>query len=71
MSIRIKLIIILVVFAIVPAIIFGAWSYIEARNSLLTVRMVQLNSIADLKQDKIETFFHERSGDVLAATHFL
>jgi PAS domain S-box-containing protein len=70
MSIRVKLIIILVVFAIVPAIIFGAWSYIEARNSLLTVRMAQLNSIADLKKDKIETFFHERSGDVLTATHF-
>ena len=70
MSIRIKLIIILVVFAIVPAIIFGAWSYIEARNSLLAVRLAQLNSIADLKQDKIETFFHERSGDVLSVTHF-
>lgn len=70
MSIRIKLIIILVVFAIVPAIIFGAWSYIEARNSLLTVRLVELNSIADLKKDKIETFFHERRSDILAAIHF-
>ena len=36
----------------------------------MTVRIAQLNNIADLKKDKVETFLREREADIRAAQNF-
>jgi len=70
MSIRTKHILILVSFAVIPILIFSVFVFPNARNSLMAVRIAQLNNIADLKKDKIETFFRERESDIGAAQNF-
>jgi signal transduction histidine kinase len=70
MSIRTRLILILFAFTSIPVFIFGLVILSNARNSLMTVRIAQLNNIADLKKDKIETFFNERESDIKAAQYF-
>ncbi len=67
MSLRIKLIILFVAFALLPLSLFGAVVFSRAADSLRSVRIAQLNNIADLKKDKIETYFHEREGDIKSA----
>ncbi len=70
MSIKTKLVLILIAFTSVPIFIFGLMIFSNARSSLMTVRIAQLNNIADLKKDKIETFLHERESDIRAAQNF-
>ena len=70
MSFKTKLIILLIAFTLVPLVLFGTVVFSQARNILKTVRMAQLDTIADLKKDKIETFFQEREGDVRSAQDF-
>jgi len=70
MSIRTKHILILVTFAVIPILIFSILVFSNARKSLMAVRIAQLNNIADLKKDKIETFFHESERDIMAAQNF-
>jgi signal transduction histidine kinase len=70
MSIRTKLIIILIAFIFIPLFVFGLMVLSNARSSLMTVRIAQLNNIADLKKDKLETFFREREADIRAAQYF-
>ena len=70
MSIRTKHILILVSFAVIPILFFSVFVFSNARNSLMAVRIAQLNNIADLKKDKIETFFHERESGIRAAQNF-
>jgi len=70
MSIRIKLIIVLVAFIVVPVFFFGMMVFSHARDSLMSVRIAQLNNIADLKKEKIETFFNERKADIRAIQQF-
>lgn len=67
MSIRTKLIILLLAFTAIPLFAFGTYIFTKARSELETVRIAQLNNIADLKRDKIETFFIERKGDLSTA----
>lgn len=67
MSLRTKLIILFVAFALLPLIAFGAIVFSRAVDSLKSLRIAQLNNIADLKKDKIETYFREREGDVKSA----
>ena len=43
----------------IPVLIFGLIVLSNARNSLMTVGNEQLNNIADLKKDKVETFLRE------------
>ncbi|HEX9113765.1 MAG TPA: cache domain-containing protein, partial [Nitrospirota bacterium] len=71
MPLKSKLIILLVAFTLVPLVLAGAFAFSRARNILETVRIAQLNSIADLKKDKIETFFNERMSGMRSAQHFL
>lgn len=68
LSISRKLLFILAAFAIVPAIIFSSWFYINARKSLFAVRTAELNALADLKRNQIDTYFAERENDAIAAT---
>ena len=70
MTLKKKLIILFIAFTLVPLVLFGAVVFSRARNSLKTVRIAQLDTIAELKRDKIETFFHEREADVRSAQDF-
>jgi len=71
MSIRTKLIFLLLAFAGIPLVLFGTLVFSKARTGLENVRIAQLNNIADLKKDKIDTFFDERKADIRSARHFL
>jgi signal transduction histidine kinase len=71
MSLKTKLIILLIAFTLIPVVLSGVVVFSRARNIIETVRIAQLNSIADLKKDKIETFFYERQGDIRSAQNFL
>ncbi len=71
MSLKTKLIILFIAFTLIPLVLAGSFVFSRARNILETVRIAQLNNIADLKKDKIETFFYERQGDIKSAQNFL
>ena len=70
MPIKTKLILLFFAFTLIPLVLFGAIVFSHARNILQTVRMAQLDTIADLKKDKIEAFFQERQADVRSAQDF-
>ncbi len=70
MPLKSKLILLFFAFTLLPLVLFGAVVFSQARNILQTVRMAQLDTIADLKKDKIETFFREREGDLRSAQDF-
>ena len=71
MSLKTKLTILFVAFTLIPLVIFGSFFYLQARSILQAVRIAQLNNIADLKKDKIETFFNERRADIRSVQNFL
>jgi PAS domain S-box-containing protein len=70
MPLKTKLIFLLIAFTLVPLVMFGSIVFSQARKILQTVRTAQLDTIADLKKDKIETFFQERGADVRTAQDF-
>jgi signal transduction histidine kinase len=70
MPIKTKLIILLISFTLVPVVMFGAIVFSQARGILESVRLAQLNNIADLKKEKIEAFFIERKSDIKSAQNF-
>jgi len=70
MSLKTRLIILFITFTLVPLAIFGLLIFARAEEIITTVRIAQLNNIADLKKDKIETFFKERAADVRSAQKF-
>lgn len=70
MSIKIKLITAFLAFTIVPMALLGVLVFGSAKRQLQAVRLAQLESIADLKKDKIETFFRERKGNIFSAQNF-
>lgn len=70
MSIKTKLIAAFLAFTIVPMVLLGILIFRNAKNQLQAVRLTQLENIADLKKDKIETFFNERKGDIKSARSF-
>jgi|GEM_PF-858382 len=70
MPIKTKLLLILISFAMIPVLVYGIFIFADARTSIQEVRIAQLNNIADLKKDKIETFFRERSSGITAAQSF-
>ncbi|MFI5296331.1 MAG: ATP-binding protein [Thermodesulfovibrionales bacterium] len=70
MSIKIKLITAFLAFTIIPMVLLGALVFTNAKKQLQAVRIAQLESIADLKKDKIETFFRERKGNIFSAQNF-
>ncbi len=66
MSLKTKLTVLFVAFTLVTLVLFGGIVFSRARSILETVRIAQLNTLADLKKDKIETFFNERREDLTA-----
>src|SRR5512143_2853792 len=71
MSLKKKLIILLIAFTLIPLATFGVVMFSQARTVLQAVRLAQLNNIADLKTDKIETFFSERTADIRSTQNYL
>ncbi len=71
MSIKTKLMLILVAACGIPLLVFSVLIFSNAEAALKSLRMTQLNTIADLKRDKIESFFAERTADIAAAQSFL
>ena len=69
MSIRTKIILILVAFVIIPGVLFSAMIYGTARSALMDARIAQLNNIAVLKKDRIETFFNTWRSQIAIAQH--
>ncbi len=67
MSIKIKLVAAFLVFTLVPMVLFGALILHNAKGQMKAVRLAQLDNVADLKKNKIETFFEERTGDIKSA----
>jgi len=70
MPLKTKLIILFTTFTFVSLTIFGVVVFSRASGILKTVRIAQLNNIADLKKDKIETYYREREGDMRAAQNY-
>jgi PAS domain S-box-containing protein len=66
MSIRTKLILILVSIAVVPMLFVGTLGYYSGRQALETARIAALSGICDLKVKKIEDFFQERKKELSA-----
>ena len=60
MSIRKKILLILLVFAFIPMIFVGVLGFVNARKSLMGARMEALKSVADFKAKMIEDFFSEQ-----------
>jgi hypothetical protein len=59
-----KLTLTFLILATVPMLVLGFFSFINARSTLT------LETIADLKVDKIESFFAERRGNLIIALEY-
>jgi signal transduction histidine kinase len=70
MSLKTKLTILITAFTLLTLAVFGTIVFSQARKTLETIRVAQLNNIADLKKDKIETFFEERKNDLSSLRTF-
>jgi PAS domain S-box-containing protein len=70
MLLKTKLTLLFVAVTLISLTLFGAVVFSQAQKTLETVRFAQLNNIADLKKDKIETFFNERKADLKSTQSF-
>ena len=67
MSIRRKMILILLVCTTIPMLLVGLMVYYHARETLQSLRMEELKSIADLKAKRIEDFFADQKNHIMIA----
>ena len=67
MPIRIKLLLILVLFSLLPMTFIGVMSYVYAQNELVETQYAKLTAITDRNLQKLNDFFIERKMDLLAA----
>ncbi|MDH4200008.1 MAG: cache domain-containing protein [Spirochaetia bacterium] len=63
-----KLLILVLSLTVLPMIVIGYFSYSTAEKSLKSEILKKLESIADLKVQKIEAFLKERSGDAFVVS---
>ncbi len=70
MSFKTRLFYLLIAFAFLPLVLFGTIFFSRTKATLKTVRTAQLDIVADLKKDKIESFYLERQADIQAALKF-
>jgi PAS domain S-box-containing protein len=70
MKIRTQLTVFFLLITIIPIIFIGFWSFFQAKTALQQPQLAKLEIVADLKADKIETFFHERRGDITAVCDY-
>jgi PAS domain S-box-containing protein len=71
MSLKTKLTMLFAAFTLISLVLFGAVIFSQTDKTLEAVRLAQLNDLADLKKDKIETFFNERKTNLKSAQYFL
>ncbi len=64
MSFKLKLALAFLAISITPILFIATFSFYNAKNALQHARIAELESIADLKVDKLETFFSERKKDM-------
>ena len=69
MTIRRKMILILIASTITPLCFVGMLGYYHARNTLESLRIEGLKSIADLKANRIEDFFADQKKHITVAQH--
>jgi PAS domain S-box-containing protein len=67
MTIRKKMVLILLASTIIPLCLVGSLGYFHARQTLESVRIEKLKSIADLKVQRIEDFFADIKKHILLA----
>jgi len=67
MTIRNKMILIILASTIIPMCLAGSLGYFYARRTLESVRMEKLKSIADLKVKRIEEFFIDQKNHIMIA----
>jgi PAS domain S-box-containing protein len=70
MSIRLKLVIIFLVIALIPAFFVSVITFTNYRHSLEHFRLMQLQDIVSYKADKIETYFSTLKANVEISQHF-
>ncbi|MGR3318288.1 MAG: methyl-accepting chemotaxis protein, partial [Candidatus Anammoxibacter sp.] len=70
-SLKVKLIVMFLLVSFIPIVIVGYLSFNKARTAISNARIAGLESIADLKVDKLESFFFERRGDMTVAQDYL
>ncbi len=70
LKIRTKLTLTVVLLIVVSILVISYVGFHIAKKSLRSARLAELKSIADLKVDKIETFFLERKGDIKTAQDY-
>ncbi|MFQ5737000.1 MAG: ATP-binding protein [Thermodesulfobacteriota bacterium] len=64
MSIKLRLSIALLAFALIPMFVIAMLTFSNARHTLIKTRTAQLESIAGLKVEKLQNFFESKLGDV-------
>ncbi len=64
MSIRAKLILVFLVITTIPILVIGFIGSYIARKTLMDTRIAALESIADIKVDRIEAFFLRKKNDI-------
>ncbi len=67
MTIKQRLLIGFLAVSLIPIFMIGFIPFSSARKALEQAQISSLESIADLKVNKIEAFFHERAGDIKTA----
>jgi hypothetical protein len=67
MTIRNKMILILLACTIIPMFFVGMLGFYHARKTLESLRMEQLQSIADLKVQRIEDFYADQKRHIMIA----
>ena len=67
MTLKKKLILIIIAVAILPMTFIGTLGYYSAKMALQDLRMEELKSITDLKAKKIEEFFTEQKKHITIA----
>ena len=76
-TIRSKLLLAFLSFTLIPVLLIGMMSFFTGVDALKKAQMTALEAVAEMKKDKLETFFRERIRNIQAAqedfnikTHF-
>ena len=69
-SLKTKLILSFLLVSLIPIVIVGYMSFEMAKKAIVETRIAGLESTADMKVDKIESFFNERIGDIMVAQDY-
>jgi signal transduction histidine kinase len=71
MKLYFKLILAFILTSIIPIVLISFFVFNTAKSNIETTILNQLNVVADLKVDKINSFFSERRSDIATAQHYL